>query len=422
MPPKKILKLGKDGKVAVGEPRVILRPLRADSSGHSRYRYTTHAPTSNLFNKPDLSDIKLKVGDQTFYAHRLVLCSASDVFAKMLGPDWIESLKNELTLQEEEECVKVFDRFLYFFYSGSIIISDSYVIPLFMLADKYNVSMLYDECVKVIENGLKVYIVTKSATPGCSDNSTPRKLANLARNNSDMYNAGPSSSNVGASYSASSSSYSDSSSDSDSSTNESPLSSKIIRYTTSSSVTPQGSMAPGDGHTHKPVISRSVKHLVASETFPLALVMKMLAFCQNERISNAALYNLEARLCNQIFHNNFGVWNDLPQSLLVRMLEDDFFYCNEYFLFCAAKSWLCYKVERKTEEILTDVLCNIRFAILTSDQLYDVERDAIIGECPEACKLVREAVRYQLFQNCSKAKSEENWSGKQFEYRKVKEI
>ena len=136
------------GEVAGGEPRVILKPLRA-ASGKSRYRYTTQAPTAGLFNKPELSDIKLIVGDQKYYAHRLILCSASDVFGKMLGTNWLESTQKELVLQEEEECVKVFDRFLYFFYSGSIIISDSYVIPLYMLADKYNVTQLYGECVKV---------------------------------------------------------------------------------------------------------------------------------------------------------------------------------------------------------------------------------------------------------------------------------
>ncbi len=162
-PPRKLYKMRGGGKWragkkwATGEPRVILRPLRSESSGKSRYRFTTLSPTAAHFNKPDLSDIKLIVGDETFYAHRLILCSASDVFARMLGSDWIESQRKELVLQEEEECVKVFDRFLYYFYSGSIIISDSYVIPLFMLADKYNVTQLYNECVKQIENGLKIY-------------------------------------------------------------------------------------------------------------------------------------------------------------------------------------------------------------------------------------------------------------------------
>jgi len=64
----------------------------------------------------------------------------------------------ELTLTEDTESVQVFDRFLYFIYSGNVVISESYVIPLFVLADKYNVKALYDECAKVIETGLKVIV------------------------------------------------------------------------------------------------------------------------------------------------------------------------------------------------------------------------------------------------------------------------
>ncbi len=189
----------------------------------------------------------------------------------------------------------------------------------------------------------------------------------------------------------------------------------------------QGPPPPAAAHTHLPVPfgpppgKRPITEVVGSETFPLLLVMKMLMFSQNERISKAALYNLEARLCSQIRHDNFGVWNDLPRELLVRMLEDDFFYCNEYFLFCAAKSWLDYREERRTEEILTDVLCCIRYPILTAEELYSVEKDDILHDCPAACKLVRNAVRFKLFRNFPRAQAEEDWTGQQFEPRKVKD-
>ena len=418
MPPKtrKVLRI-KGKWSTVGEPRVIIRPLKADSSCSGAYRYTAkEAPTASLFNKPEMSDIKLKVGDQTFYAHRLVLCSASDVFAKMLGTNWLESKQKELILGEEEECVKVFESFLYFFYSGIIDITDSYVIPLFMLADKYNVILLYGQCVKMIEKGLKVYIVARTVRSGESD-----VLQASHHGSSDPYDAGPSTSSMGEGPFSSASSCSDSS-DTESTEGEAEMSSKIMRISENSSLSvfPTSSSA-GDGQVPQSPVKKTVKHLVASETFPLTLVVKMLTFCQDERISNAALYNLEARLCNQILHNNFGVWNDLPQSLVVRILHDDFCYLKEYLLFCAAKSWLYYKEERQTEEIMTDVLCCIRYPILTADDLYVVEKDEILQDCPEACKLVREAVRYNLYRTCARAMSEEDWTGKQFENRQVKD-
>ena len=71
-------------------------------------RFATLPPTAALFKKPELSDLKLKVGDNHFYAHRLIMCAGSEVFHRMLGSSkWAEAKLQELELQEEEECVKV---------------------------------------------------------------------------------------------------------------------------------------------------------------------------------------------------------------------------------------------------------------------------------------------------------------------------
>jgi hypothetical protein len=134
-------------------PRVILRPLLADFSIQNRYRFTTSPASASLFNKPELSDIRLTVGSTTYYAHKLILSAASDVFSRMINSDWLESQAEVLELQEEEECVKAFDLFLFFLYTGTIALSDKYVVPLYLLADKYHVSQLLDECMKIIRRG-----------------------------------------------------------------------------------------------------------------------------------------------------------------------------------------------------------------------------------------------------------------------------
>ena len=389
MPPKRIKIGGSDGKITVGDfhnPRVILGPLRADSSGHSQYHVDHETPIASLYNKPELSDLKLKVGDNSYYTHRLVLCATSVVFNRMLGPEWLESEKAELELQEEEECVKVFDRFLYYFYTGKIIICDSYVIPLFILADKYDVKPLYNKCIEVIGNGLKVYVVrrTHSTTDSIEDKD------------------GAASENQSSHFVLSSSSSGSESSDSES--REGPATVPSLSQPSTSKQNGQSSV-----------------HLVASETFPLSLVMNMLVYCHNEFIASAALHNLQARLATQIKHNNYGVWNDLDQSLLVKMLANVHFYCPEYTLYKAAKSWLQYLEERQTSECLAEVLNHIRFPLFSATELYLIEKEELVKNCSVANKLLHEAIRYKLFKNCH-VTSNENWTGSQFEQRMVKKM
>ncbi len=406
MPPRKILKVGNvsmDPKI----PRVILHPLRAQSS-HSRYRYNAAPPTASLFKKPELSDIKLKVGDQTFYAHKLILCAGSEVFARMLGSNWAESNSSELELLEDEEGVKVFERFLYYFYTGSIVISENYVIPLFMLADKYNVKPVYDECVKQIENGLKVYVITKNT---------------ITKSPKDGYAvAGTSAYNPATSFMLSSSSSCSDSSDSESSETGQQPTSTLPEEVPQTPTVQQPQQASSVSNRVPSTGCFQTTHLVATEAFPLTLVMKMLLYCQNDRVTSAALYNLEARLTKHILHENYALWNDLDKDLVVKLLSDTHFYCNEHVLYRAAKSWLQYIPERQTKNVLSEVLECIRYPLLEPAALYEVEKDEIIELCPSATTLVREAIRYKLFKNCSQAAEQEEWTGIQFIPRQVKEF
>ena len=48
---------------------------------------------SKFYNNEKLSDVKLVVGGSKFYAHKLILVRASDVFERMLVGEWIDSGK-----------------------------------------------------------------------------------------------------------------------------------------------------------------------------------------------------------------------------------------------------------------------------------------------------------------------------------------
>ncbi|KAK2172068.1 hypothetical protein NP493_995g00086 [Ridgeia piscesae] len=390
MPPKlKVLKTHQCDGLACEvcrNPRVVIRPFLSDMSGCSRSNFSTLPPTAALYNKPTLSDTTLKVGDESFYVHRLILSAGSEVFARMLGTEWKECGEPELELNEEPDCAAIFDRFLYYFYTGTITITESVVIPLFTLADKYDVRPLYDECVKVIENGLKVYVMSRS----------PKPVIDVATRPPGVFVVRPLDSPT-----------TSTSSDSD--------------YSESDDMDTASAAMPSQNTTGSTTVVKSFV-MVASETFPLVLVIKILTFCNNSRITSAALYNLEARLKKQIQQERYGVWNDLDRDLLLRMLADGNFYCNEYTLFKAAKSWLEYQPEthRGNAAMVAEVLSCVRYPMMDRKQLYAVENDPLMQSCPAATTLLQEALRYKLFKDVGRSDDLAKWQGPQFEARQVK--
>lgn len=386
MPPKvrALRSHGCEGKSCTicTNPRVVLRPL-GDPLVQTCYRFTTTPPIASLFKRPEFSDIKIKVGDDVYYAHRLVLCSASDVFAKMLSSNWSEGHKEMLTLDEEDECIKVFDRFLKYMYSGCTVISESYVIPLFMLSDKYDVAALYEECVKVIENGLKVYTAPMA---GHEMFALQPGSEGLPRSGSDT---------------------------SDDFSNDLGQNNLVGDMPQAMALSDRSSPIKLSG-----LASRL--HLVASETFSLGMVMKLLSCCSNQRILEASLYNLEARLSNQIMVKNYIIWNDLDQNLIIQMLQDNNFYCDEFVLFRAAKSWVEYDESRQCDAIKTEVLTQIRYPVMEASQLYEIENDSIVKNCEKAMELVHQAIRYKLFCQFSRPDDQKKWTGPLYQQRVAK--
>ncbi|XP_053390794.1 BTB/POZ domain-containing protein 17-like [Mercenaria mercenaria] len=145
-------------------------PGSAQSTPNSQENYASPAYLNQVLNSPEgincfgnerlmlqeqasfcnsdrLSDITLVVGGRKFYAHKLILVRASDVFERMLTGDWSETGKKELELIEEQMCVGVFPRFLKFLYSCNIKLNLENSLPVLVLADKYNISDLQNVCI-----------------------------------------------------------------------------------------------------------------------------------------------------------------------------------------------------------------------------------------------------------------------------------
>ncbi|XP_078593670.1 BTB/POZ domain-containing protein 17-like isoform X1 [Branchiostoma floridae x Branchiostoma japonicum] len=110
---------------------------------------------SNLLVTSQFSDITLKVGNRVFQVHKLFLVNASDVFRVMLTHDnWVEAQQKVIELKEDPKCEAVFAEFLHYMYSGQIYMNMETVLPILVLADKYNVTNLKDLCVNFMTQHL----------------------------------------------------------------------------------------------------------------------------------------------------------------------------------------------------------------------------------------------------------------------------
>ena len=113
---------------------------------------------SQFFNKDELSDVTIVVGEKRFFGHRFVLAKSSDVFRTMLYDDrWKQGGESELVLTESPECQAVFDVFLKFLYTAEMDICADISVGILCLADKYNIASLKTLCVG--------YMVDNSKSP-----------------------------------------------------------------------------------------------------------------------------------------------------------------------------------------------------------------------------------------------------------------
>jgi len=100
-----------------------------------------------LYETKKYADIVLKVGQQKLPAHKLVLCSWSETFRRMLENDaWKESHQQELVISVEEKEAPLFAKMLTYMYTGNVDLNFSEVIPMLALANYYAVLPLKDAC------------------------------------------------------------------------------------------------------------------------------------------------------------------------------------------------------------------------------------------------------------------------------------
>ena len=354
-------------------PHVVLRPLLRDT-GDLKYCFSSLPACASMFNRPEMSDVKLLVGDLTLFAHRNILSAASEVFASMFNGNWVESTNSQpaIELHEDVDCIKHFENFLYFIYSGTISLNNSNVVPLFLLSDKYDIKPLYNECFKVIETGLKVFVV---------QNGTPSHSYRHTQSN-DMSNG----------------------------SFQNPLEFQLEMASHPGFFAPnEFASSPND----KPSI-------IPSESFSVGTLLKLLRLCHDQQIYQAALFNLEARMGNQIIREKYDDnWNNLAADVIVEMLSDDRFCYDEYALFKAVIAWIQHSPDRSNPETVDKVLLPIRYSLFKTPFLYAVTKNPYVQNSSKINEKVTEAIKYQLFRPYFTWEESQTWSTPSFTPRTI---
>ncbi|XP_070545485.1 BTB/POZ domain-containing protein 17-like [Ptychodera flava] len=120
--------------------------------------------TKELYNKPELSDVVLRVGKNDYHVHKFLLAHFSDVMKTMLMETrWGDAQKHIVELTETDEAAAVFDSFLRFMYCGQIEVNIDTAIPILALADKYNVKSLKSVCSDYMEKEIFHYCNVRAA-------------------------------------------------------------------------------------------------------------------------------------------------------------------------------------------------------------------------------------------------------------------
>lgn len=109
-----------------------------------------------FFNCSAYADVRLIVQgpapdnlEEVFFAHKIILCLSSEMFAAMFSQQMREGLTNTVVINDTDPAS--FELLLRYLYSYDITILESNVFPLLDLAKKYQVTRLTERCSAFLE-------------------------------------------------------------------------------------------------------------------------------------------------------------------------------------------------------------------------------------------------------------------------------
>lgn len=100
-------------------------------------------------------DVKFKVQDKSFSAHRSILGARTPVLSAMLTENWLESDTGVVSVEDCDP--EAFEIFLIFLYSGTMEnLTTENVLSVYYVADKYQNPELKQECIQSMISNLTI--------------------------------------------------------------------------------------------------------------------------------------------------------------------------------------------------------------------------------------------------------------------------
>lgn len=113
------------------------------------------ANVKDFFLSPEFSDIAIKVGEEEFPAHKIVLACSSVIFKKMLSTEMKEKKENCIDLSDYN--AKSIKEGLRFLYGGKVQANDiELLLNLSSFAHMYQINRLKDYCESKLVNSFQV--------------------------------------------------------------------------------------------------------------------------------------------------------------------------------------------------------------------------------------------------------------------------
>ena len=94
----------------------------------------------------ELIDVHLKVGEELFSAHRIVLAASNDYFGAMFAHEMKESNQEVIELKDESISTAALKIVLDFIYSGDLQVNDENIFEVLVAADHLQVTSVVQQC------------------------------------------------------------------------------------------------------------------------------------------------------------------------------------------------------------------------------------------------------------------------------------
>ncbi|CAK9298793.1 unnamed protein product [Gordionus sp. m RMFG-2023] len=108
-----------------------------------------------LLEDKELLDVKLILNNESYDVHKLILSANSPVFKAMLSnTNWSSCNQESIILTEDPICVTYFPMLIKYMYTSYIKFNFSNVLPILILADKYEIHDLIKLCINFINNNV----------------------------------------------------------------------------------------------------------------------------------------------------------------------------------------------------------------------------------------------------------------------------